>query len=213
MRHASIYDKPFRIRHRPAGQPEPDYGASLNQHSALQPNGPVYAQSPGDLTRWMAIPWQGDSASCRSGYDKEFDLYLPTFWPARVPNQVLTEEDYQTVINTALPPEQRLAAFNHRADWERAIFHGSDVEIMTKMVAHFGAMGIVEQRPGVKGDPDFPEIMYVESLNASRLQADARRISSLLASPPRPLTRTQRAGWESDEQLEAFRRLRIRPLQ
>jgi hypothetical protein len=161
----------------------------------------------------MAIPWQGDSASCRSGYDTAWDLYLPTFWPARVPNQVLTEEDYRTVTNTALSRDTRLAAFNNRVDWERAIFHGSDVEIMTKMVAHFGAMGIVEQKPGIKGDPDFPEIMYVESLNASRLQAEARRISSMLESPSRPLTRTQRAGWESEEQLEAFRRLRIRPLQ
>ena len=213
MRHASMYDKPFRIIHRPAGQPEPDYGDSLNQHSALQPNGPLYAQSPGDLTRWMAIPWQGDSASCRSGYVTTFDLFLPTFWPARVPNQVLTEEDYQTVINTALPREQRLAAFNNREDWERAIIQGSGIEVMTKMVAHFGAMGIVEQKPGIKDDPDFPEIMYVESLNASRLQAHARRISSMLESPPRPLTRSQRAGWESDAQHEEFRRLRIRPLQ
>jgi hypothetical protein len=213
MRHASMYDKPFRILHRPAGQPESDYGDSLNQHSALQPNGPLYAQSPGDLTRWMAIPWQGDSASCRSGYVTTFDLFLPTFWPARVPNQVLTEEDYQTVINTALPREQRLAAFNNREDWERAIIQGSGIEVMTKMVAHFGAMGIVEQKPGIKDDPDFPEIMYVESLNASRLQAHARRISSMLESPPRPLTRSQRAGWESDEQHEEFRRLRIRPLQ
>jgi hypothetical protein len=211
MRHATMYEKPFRIRHRPAGQQEPDYGDHLDQHGALQVDGPLYAQGPGDLTRWMALPWQGDSASCRSGYDTAFDLFLPTFWPARVPNQVLTEEDYQTVINTALPREQRLAAFNNREDWERAILQGSGVEAMMKMVAHFGAMGIVEQRPGVKGDPDFPEIMYVESLNASRLQADARRISSLLARPSRPLSRSQRAGWESDAQHEEFRRLRIRP--
>jgi hypothetical protein len=213
MRHASMYDKPFRIRHRPAGQPDPDYGPSLDQHIALQPNGPLYAQGPGDLTRWMAIPWQGDSASCRSGYDTGFDLYLPTFWPARVPNQVLTEDDYKTVMNTALSRDIRLAAFNNREDWERAILQGSGVQAMMKMITHFGAMGIVEQRPGIKGDPDFPEIMYVETLNASRLQADARRISSMLESPARPLTRIQRAGWESDEQHESFRRLRIRPLQ
>ena len=165
MRHASMYDKPFRIRHRPAGQPEPDYGNNLDQQTALQPGGPLYAQGPGDITRWMAVPWQGDSAFCRSGYDTAYDPYVPTFWPARVPNQVLTEEDYQTVINTALPREQRIAAFNHRPDWERAILKGSVAEVMAKMIAHFGAMGIVEQRPGVKGDPDFPEIMFVESVD------------------------------------------------
>jgi L-lysine epsilon oxidase C-terminal domain len=51
IRHASMYEKPFRIRHR--RQPEPDYGKNLNQQIALQVGGPLYAQGPGDLTRWM----------------------------------------------------------------------------------------------------------------------------------------------------------------
>ena len=42
----------------------------------------------------MAVPWQTDTASCRSGYylgyGPRYDPYVPTFWPARVPNQVLT---------------------------------------------------------------------------------------------------------------------------
>ena len=29
MRHGSMYSAPFRIRHRPPNQPEPDYGSSL----------------------------------------------------------------------------------------------------------------------------------------------------------------------------------------
>ena len=41
--------------------------------------------------------------------------------PARVPNQVLTEEDYKTVIDTTLARDKRIAAFNHRAPWLRAI--------------------------------------------------------------------------------------------
>lgn len=53
--------------------------------------GPLYFNGPGDLTRWMAVPWQTDTASCRSGYVPEYDPYLPTFWPHRVPNHVLTE--------------------------------------------------------------------------------------------------------------------------
>jgi hypothetical protein len=213
MRHASMYEKPFRIRHRPAGQPEPDYGNTLDQQTALKPGGPLYAQGPGDITRWMAIPWQGDSAFCRSGYDTAYDPYVPTFWPARVPNQVLTEEDYQTVMNTSLPREQRIAAFNHRPDWERAILKGSVAQVMAKMIAHFGAMGIVEQRPGIKDDPDFPQTIFVESLTASKLQTEAVRLSAILARPAEPLGRTERAGWESEQQLEEFRSVRIRPLQ
>ena len=51
-------------------------------------------QSPGSISRWMAIPWQTDTASCRSGYDTSYDPYVPTFWPARVPNEVMSETAY-----------------------------------------------------------------------------------------------------------------------
>ncbi len=210
MRHASMYDKPFRIRHRPAGAPEPDFGQQLDPQIALQMDGPLYAQGPGDITRWMALPWQGDTAFCRSGYDPEYDPYVPTFWAARVPNQVLTEEDYATVIDTSLPREARLAAYNHRAPWLRAIQNHKVADVMLRMIAEFGALGIVEPRPGVKGDPDFPETMFVESLAASHLRTVAMEVSRLLATPPRPLTRIERAGWSSDEQFREFRRVRVR---
>jgi hypothetical protein len=37
-------------------------------------------------------------------------------------------------------------------------------------------------------------------------------ISSARAHPVQPLSRTERAGWESEEQFEEFRNVRIRPL-
>jgi L-Lysine epsilon oxidase N-terminal/L-lysine epsilon oxidase C-terminal domain len=212
MRHATLYDKPFRIRHRPAGQPEPDYGRTLNQQGALQPGGPLYAQGPGDISRWMALPWQGDTAFCRSGYETDYDPYVPTFWTARVPNQVLTEEGYQTVIDTSLPRATRIAAFNHRPDWMRAILDppAPVADIMMRMIKEFGALGIVEARPGVNDDPDFPEVIFVESLAASRLKAAAMEVSRLKAAPPQPLTRVEQAGWANEEQYHEFRRIRIR---
>jgi L-lysine epsilon oxidase-like protein len=209
MRHASLYEKPFRIRHRAAGQAEPDYGPKLTQPIVLQPGGPLYAQGPGDLSRWMAIPWQGDTASCRSGYEPEYDPYLPTFWPARVPNWVITQEGYETVMNTSLPREQRIAAFNARLDWNRAL-KGSPAKVMMQMVAQFGAMGVVEERPGLKNDPDFPAVFYVESLAGSKLKGVAIEAARLVATLPRPSSLAQRAGWENEEQLEEFRRMRIR---
>ena len=208
MRHASMYEAPFRIRRRPPG-PEPTYGAQLTQQIALAPGGPLYAQGPGDISRWMALPWQGDTAFCRSGYDPDYDPYLPTFWPARVPNQVLTQEDYDKVVNTSLPREERIIAFNNRPNWLRAL-KGGVAEEMNQMVAHFGAMGIVEARPGIKNDPDFPETIYVETLIGSRLKAQAVQAVLLLQEQPAPPTRVQRAGWESQEQLEEFRSVRVR---
>jgi hypothetical protein len=210
MRHASMYAAPFRIRHRPAGEPEPDYGPTLDAQIAMQVDGPLYAQGPGDITRWMALPWQGDTAFCRSGYNPEYDPYVPTFWAARVPNQVLTEEDYRTVVDTTLDRDKRIAAFNHRASWLRAIENAGTAEVMMRMIAEFGALGIVEARPGVKDDPDFPEVMFVETLGASHLRETAMAVSRLRAAPPRPLTRIERAGWSSEEQFREFRRVRVR---
>jgi hypothetical protein len=208
MRHPSMYEAPFRIRQRPSG-PERTYGARLTQQIALAPGGPLYAQGPGDISRWMALPWQGDTAFCRSGYDPDYDPYLPTFWPARVPNQVLSQEDYEKVMDDSVPREERIIAFNHRPSWLRAL-KGSVAEEMKQMVAHFGAMGIVEARPGLKNDPDFPETIYVETLAGSRLRAQALQATRLLQEQPAPPTRVQRAGWESQEQFEEFRSVRVR---
>jgi hypothetical protein len=66
MRIASMYASPFRLLHRT--RPEPDYGDVLTPEVALSAEGPLAGSRPGDVTRWMAVPWQTDTASCRSGY-------------------------------------------------------------------------------------------------------------------------------------------------
>jgi hypothetical protein len=79
----------------------------------------------GDITRWMAMPWQADTSSCLSGYNIALGQYLPTFWPARVPNDVLTEADYQRVMDNTLSDDERVAAFGpaQRAKWPRHRLH------------------------------------------------------------------------------------------
>ena len=214
MRHGSMYSAPFRIRRRPANATVPDYGATLTQPLVLQADGPLYAQGPGDITRWMALPWQGDTAFCRSGYDPQFDPYLPTFWAARVPNQVLTEDDYQIAIDTSKSREVRLAAFNRRPLWLRALLadNGGVAEVMNEMIKEFGSLGIVEARPGVKNDPDIPEVIFVESIAAQDMREEARKAhANLMATAQRrPLTRLEQAGWASEAQFHAFRRVRVR---
>ena len=212
LRHTSMYMSPFRFRHRPAAEPEPDYGKSLTQAIALSIDGPVFAQVPGGISRWMALPWQADTAFCRSGYEVAYDPYVPTFWPARVPNDVLTEADYKTVMDTSLPREQRLAAFANRPGWLRTLT-GPAPQQMLQMVAHFGQMGIVEPRPGIPNDPDFPPVIHVETLPADQMEKVHARTMTLLASAasaPPVERRLLDAGWESQEQLEEFRSIRIR---
>ena len=162
VRHLTLYSSPFRIRHRPAGTPPPSYGTTLTTAEALGPNGPLFEQGPGDLTRWMGLPWQADTAFCRAGYDTDYDLYQPTFWPARVPNHVLTDADYAIVIDPAQPPARRLERFLIRTSWNDPL-HGDTAGQMESMVKIFASMGLVEKRPGVAGDPALPPEMWVAS--------------------------------------------------
>ena len=112
----------------------------------------------------MAVPWQTDTASCRFAYGKSYDPYLPTFWPARVPNQVLTQEDYTIVVDGARPLDQRLAAFARRAAWTRPLGSKGYLAQINNMIDHFGDMGVVEHRPG-PNDEHFPSAMQVENLS------------------------------------------------
>lgn len=166
MRHASMYMAPYRIRHRSEEAPEAYYGTVLAPATALSVGGPLYAQGPGDLSRWMAVPWQTDTASCLSGYylgyGPRYDPYLPTFWPARVPNQVLTLENYTIVTDPQTSPERRWAAFEQRANWFR-VLTGNYLKQINQMVTDFGKLGVVEARPGIPDDPTVPPVMLVES--------------------------------------------------
>lgn len=170
MRAETMYMSPFRLLHAPSDWIEPQYGAGLIQDTLSLPNGPLAAQVPGGVTRWMALPWQTDTASCRSGYLKTYDPYLPTFWPARVPNQVLTEESYEVVMDASRPLGERLAAFANRANWLRPLGSVSYTDQINNMIERYGELGVVEVREGPPGDPHFPPVMEVEQLPPLRVR-------------------------------------------
>lgn len=189
MRHLTMYERPFRIRRRPPGVPAPNYGPTLDQTTVLSANGPLHAQAPGDINRWMGLPWQADTAFCRAGYDTAYDPFAPTFWPARVPNHVLTEEDYAIVIDPSQPRERRIEAFVNRTSWNKPL-HGTTAGQMEQMVRIFGSMGLVEVREGVHGDPAFPQTMMVASYGPQVAPADA---TSLEAETPAPMLKAAAA--------------------
>lgn len=195
IRHLTMWQAPFRLRQRPPGVPEPDYGEVLTPAIALSPTGPLHAQGPGDLTRWMGLPWQADTAFCRSGYDQEYDPYVPTFWPATVPNQVLTPEIYRQIMDAGTP-EERARAFARRASWVAPLNpggHADTAQQMTRMVEIFGAMGFLEVLEGPEGDPVVPNELMVASFGpaaeAARAEAattaEARRAAVAEAAPAR----------------------------
>lgn len=207
MRHLTMYARPFRIRHRAEGVPEPDAGPALDQSLALAADGPLHEQVPGGLTRWMAVPWQADTAWCRAGYDTAYDPLAPSFWPARVPNQVLAAADYAVVVDPDEPAERRQQAFSQRTDWNQPI--GDDlIGAMERMLRIFGSMGLVEVRLGVTGDPAFPPVMMVASYGPDAAVADAVSVPVLRsaaaaahpgATQPQPPSLPRGANFSSAE--------------
>lgn len=165
MRVASMYASPFRLL--PRAGPEPDYGPILTPEVALSADGPLAGSRPGDVTRWMAVPWQSDTASCRSGYqygDTPVDPYLPTFWAARVPNHVMPEQNYEVVLDTTRPLDERRAAFFVRAQFFRNIDRPETSETLMQMVENWYRLGVVTEQPG-PGGPEFPQTFKVETDN------------------------------------------------
>jgi len=161
VRSASMYAAPFRFLHATPGWVTPSLGSVLTADSVTIPNGPLGAQQPGDITRWMAVPWQTDTASCRSGYTSDYDPYVPSFWPARVPNQVLTAENYAVMIDEGRSSEERHLAFANRAAWIEPLGAIDYTTQINNMVQGFGKLGVVETRPGTPGGP-FPALVEVE---------------------------------------------------
>lgn len=214
VRHASMYRAPYRIRERNDGTLDPDYGPTLDCNSVLAMNGPLFAQGPGDLTRWMAIPWQGDTAYCRSGYDMEYDPYLPTFWPARVPNQILTEADYDILCDVSRSKAERIAAFHTRPSWLRQLpSHSPAPEQMVYMIHHFGEMGILEAKPRPEDMEWLPDFLYVENLTPVKI-AELNEAQKLYKKDIKKLSAYSRllaeAGWFSEEQRNEFTTIKRR---
>lgn len=161
MRFPPMYAAPFRLSRRQ--DPEPDWGNSLDSTRALAPDGPLSASGPGDLTRWLALPWQTDTAVCRFGFNPSDGTYLPAFWPARVPNHVLARANYDAVMSRSAPLPEREAAFRERRLWPSRIPVGSEdiIKFVNEFVHEWGRQGIVTPRPG-PGDPVFPDRFWVQ---------------------------------------------------
>ncbi|HAB16335.1 MAG TPA: hypothetical protein DCE44_07780 [Verrucomicrobiales bacterium] len=171
MRHESMYRAPFRLKRRTGKVP--DWGAQLTSSIALAAKGPLDGCFPGDVTRWMAVPWQADTSSCLSAYLPYVDDYLPTFWPARVPNDVLTEDQYRVLMDSrpSTGDKQTAFAFAQRRKWLRGIRYAElptyppkiypSGPAINKFIGEWDKMGIIEARRGPGGD--FPAEVWVET--------------------------------------------------
>src|SRR5262249_36341089 len=157
MRHPTLYSGPFRIRHRLFGQPPKEFGDTLTPEVAVSKSGPLASSGPGDITCWMSVPWQIDTASCGAGYQPNINPYFPTFWPARVPNQVLTEASFKMALDSSLSEQQRLKYFSLRQDWLRDFTILLDyLQRVNQFAQDWSKVGIVVRRETPPGNPMLP---------------------------------------------------------
>ncbi|HEX8116444.1 MAG TPA: hypothetical protein VF521_04175, partial [Pyrinomonadaceae bacterium] len=98
------------------------------------------------------------------GYELGTYLPLPSFWAARVPNQVLSEHSYTRVLDENLPLPQRMKHLFYRADWLR--FFDQDYQTrINANVEHWYKLGIIAAREGSADHADrgLPERLWVET--------------------------------------------------
>ncbi len=221
LRVATMWKEPYRLNVLPEGQePNMNYGPSLSPLEAMGPGGIVESSGPGTLTWWMGVPWQTDGASCLSGYEIGTFLSLPSFWAARVPNQVLSERSYRRVLDQNLPLAQRMKHLFYRVDWLR--YFGPDYDTrINDNVAKWDKLGIITTRDGsadhaehglparlwvetglaaefTKSDPTWEQVRIAERL----IQAPAEEMAEV------PLLAAKKLAAEIDEvPLPARRRI------
>ncbi|MDE1460836.1 LodA/GoxA family CTQ-dependent oxidase [Spartinivicinus poritis] len=185
LRRLSMWDlsnkhDPFRLNIMKEGETvRDDYGPILRPKHALKD---MFNESgPGTLTRFMGIPWQTDEASCRSGYDTATYLPTPSFWSARVPNQVLSTRSLERIEDKQLPIGQRIKHMDHRQDWLR-FFQGGYQPQINAMVQHWSEIGIIRRRQVENTDQDagIPNVLWVESEVAKRFTEDDPSYKQLL---------------------------------
>jgi hypothetical protein len=184
VRSKSLYMAPFRFAHAPAGWIAPALGAIWSNDNLTLENGPLFGQQAGDITRWMAVPWQTDTASCRGGYDKAYDPYAPTFWPAHVPNDVLTKENYAIVMDAGKPLDERRKAFADRAKWYAPLGGPSYTAQINAMITGFGALGVVAPLPGPTDTDAFPDMIEVEDQHGPLLTSALTGRTLMLTTHP-----------------------------
>jgi hypothetical protein len=192
---ASVGGLLYRLNILPADEtPVDDYGPYLTPEIALGPGGPVAASGPGTLTRWLGIPWQTDEASCLSGYNSSNYLSLPSFWAARVPNQVLAWQSYERLLDPKLPASQKVKHLTYRQFWLRDLnASGAYQDRINNMVKNWHAIGIVAEQPvpGGPTEPGWPHRYWVETGRAKKFEEPDPTWQQVLRaeSPVEPATR------------------------
>lgn len=146
-RDPQIYAEPFRIR------------AHFVEHGPLSLGfDPQRGMEPGDVTRYMAVPWQADFNECSSQPIGERTLW---WWPAQRPEFVYLEPKPQAALLAAVPPPPDEQS-GRQVPWVGTDFDqmGSDFISFAddvQMVQYWDGLGFIMEKE-VEGERRFVEV-------------------------------------------------------
>lgn len=85
-----------------------DFGNQINAEDIRKSMDPAHEEhwlwkiTPGDMTKWMGIPWQSDAGSCQAVFTNE-QYPTPAWWAANLPVYVLTHNTFDEMHADVLP--------------------------------------------------------------------------------------------------------------
>ncbi|MEM9463193.1 MAG: LodA/GoxA family CTQ-dependent oxidase [Myxococcota bacterium] len=131
----------------------------------------LWTITPGDLTKWMGIPWQSDAGSCQAVFTEE-QYPVPAWWAANLPVYVLPKASLDKLEDPDIVDDTKQYIYANRLAWLHTAntgfigYHaqGGYTNGLISMVYQWNKIGVVTGRPrpksaeGLKG---IPEVLYV----------------------------------------------------
>ncbi len=151
-----------------------DFGFQMDSEDVKQSIDPsskeswLWKTTPGDLTKWMGIPWQSDAGSCQKVFlDSQYPI--PAWWAANLPVDVLTEESLVKMRDQTITPEAKQYIYANRVPWLMTTdtgfvgYHaeGGYLNGLINMVYKWKDIGVVAARKSQTNG--IPELVYVAS--------------------------------------------------
>lgn len=177
-----------------------DFGLEINADDvikSLDANNADYnwlwKSTPGDLTKWMGIPWQSDAGSCQAVFtDSQYPV--PAWWAANLPVDVLTEASLVKMRDTSVTEDTRINIYANRLPWLKTTdtgyvgYHaeGGYMNGLINMVYQWKDIGMVTGRATGTTLKGVPEIVYVSLDSKNRRDKMGVFLGKAFASVPAP---------------------------
>lgn len=151
-----------------------DYGnlmTAVDVQQSMDPSNEahwLWKITPGDLTKWMGIPWQSDAGSCQAVFiEKQYPI--PSWWAANLPVHVLPEASYEKIQDDSILKDTRKNIYANRLAWLDTTdtgfigYHaeGGYLNGLINMVYKWKDIGVVTGRRANTDVEGIPDIVYV----------------------------------------------------